>query len=57
MNTDKALARLRVTLKCDDDIGLRKGGAQKFQRLNSLTFLKARSVESCLVDGVYLPSY
>jgi len=57
MSTDKALAQLWVTLKCDGDIGLREGGAQKFQRLNSLTFLKDGSVGSCLVDGVHSLSF
>ena len=33
MSTDKALARLRVTSKFDGDIGLGKGGAQKFPKV------------------------
>ena len=33
MSTDNALARLRVTSRCNGDIGLRTGGAQKFPKV------------------------
>jgi hypothetical protein len=54
MNTDEALARLRVTSKCVGDIGLRKGGAQKFPKVE-FTHLSERWVNrsSIVVSDIY----
>jgi hypothetical protein len=47
MSTDNALARLRVTSKCNGDIGLGTGGAQKFPKVE-FTHLSERWISRSL---------
>ena len=49
MRTDNALARLQVTLKCNGDIGLRRGEAQKFPKVEFTHLLGMRVSRSLSV--------
>ena len=55
MSTDKAFTQLRVTSKHDGDIGLGKGGAQKFPKVE-FTHLSERWVSrsQMVVSDIYV---
>ena len=50
MNADSALAQLWVTPKCDGDIGLRMGGAQKFSKVEFTHLFEKRVSRSQIVN-------
>ena len=58
MNTDNALAQLRVTPKYDGDIGLRNGGAQKFPKVEFTHLFEKRVIRILSVcriaDGILI---